>query len=108
MSVKVAKVTAETASARELRKDMRLQDDRIARSVRPRAAVYQNVMRPPTLSSRPITMADGRPSDEPIVVLALVIALLLKTLKRSTVGSNFVAPVLNDFVIRRSTRFCHG
>src|SRR5207247_289740 len=37
----------------------------------------QNVMWPPTRSSRPMTTADGRPSDEPIVVTALVTALLL-------------------------------
>src|SRR5262249_48898029 len=51
-------------------------------------AVGQNVKWPPTRTSRPITIADGRPSDEPTVVTALVTALLLKRLKMSTVGSN--------------------
>ena len=40
----------------------------------------QNVRWPPMRSSRPITIADGRPSDDPIVVTALVTALLLNTL----------------------------
>ncbi len=41
-----------------------------------RPPLPQNEIRHPTRTSLPITMADGRPSDEPIVVTALVTALL--------------------------------
>ncbi|PYQ70404.1 MAG: hypothetical protein DMG04_24770 [Acidobacteria bacterium] len=68
----------------------------------------QKVIRPPTRTSLPITIADGRPSDEPMVVTALVTALLSNTLKRSTVGSKRVLPLLTLHASRRSTRFTHG
>ena len=45
-------------------------------------------------NSRPITIADGRPSEPPTVVTALVIALLLKMLKTSRIGSKRVLPRL--------------
>src|SRR3954449_7627197 len=53
-------------------------------------------------------MLEGRPSDEPTVVTAFVMASLLNRLKMSTDGSNLVEPYVNAFMIRRSTRFCHG
>ena len=43
-----------------------------------------------------------------MVVTALVTALLLNTLKTSTVGSIFVVPNRKTLVTRRSTRFTHG
>ena len=50
---------------------------------------------------------DGR-ATTPTVVIAFVTALLLKMLKRSRSARSACSPILNDFVSRRSTRFCHG
>src|SRR5262249_49957198 len=69
---------------------------------------HQNVMRPPRRTRRPMTIAEGRPSEDPMVVTALVTALSLNTLKRSTVGSNRALPALKLGATRRSTRFTHG
>src|SRR5215475_8058987 len=69
---------------------------------------FQNVMCKPTRSRRPITIADGRPSDEPMVVTALVTALVLKILYTSRVGSIFTFSIETIFTNRRSTRLTHG
>ncbi len=55
-----------------------------------------------------MTIDEGRPSEGPSVGTALVTALLLNTLKTSSVGSNRVAPAWNDFAMRQASRFTHG
>ena len=56
-----------------------------------------------------MSMLEGLPSDGPMVVTSLVIALLLKTLNRSTSGSiPMRSRNLNFREKRRSNRFCQG